>query len=100
SLDRSMLPFAEGRRASRAHYLFASRVSYFTRLSAPKCHESASSHTRRSGCMTQLLMQDSSHWLVGNWLSYDWLAYLRFLLGLLTLAGIVVAAAITTSWHD
>jgi hypothetical protein len=49
--------------------------------------------------MTQLLIQDSSPWLV-EWLSYDWPVYLAFLLGLLTLAGIVFAAAITTSWHD
>jgi hypothetical protein len=51
--------------------------------------------------MTQLLIQDSSPWFVENLLSYDWPLYLAFLLGLLTLAGIVVAAAaITTSWHD
>jgi hypothetical protein len=50
--------------------------------------------------MTQLLLQDSSPWLVGNWLSYDWPVYLAFLLGLLMLAGIVVAAAIATSWHN
>jgi hypothetical protein len=50
--------------------------------------------------MTQLLLQDSSLWLVENWLSYDWPVYLAFLLGLLTLAGIVVAAAVATSWHD
>jgi hypothetical protein len=36
--------------------------------------------------MTQLLLQDSSPWLVGNWLSYDWPVYLAFLLGLLMLA--------------
>jgi hypothetical protein len=50
--------------------------------------------------MTQLLIQDNSPWLVESWLSYDWPVYLAFLLGLLMLAGIVVAAAITTSWHD
>jgi hypothetical protein len=50
--------------------------------------------------MTQLLMQDGSSWLVENWLSYDWPVYLAFFLGLLTLTGILVAAAITTSWHD
>jgi hypothetical protein len=33
-------------------------------------------------------------------LSYDWPLYLAFLLALLTLAGIVVTAAIATSWHD
>jgi hypothetical protein len=49
--------------------------------------------------MTQLLIQDSSRWLVENWLSYDWPLYLAFSLGLMTLAVIVVAAAITTSWH-
>jgi hypothetical protein len=48
--------------------------------------------------MTQLLIQDSSPWLFENWLSYDWPIYLAFSLGLLTLAGIVAAAAIT-SWH-
>ena len=47
--------------------------------------------------MTQLLIQDSFPWLVG--LSYDWLVYLAFSLGLLTLVGIVAAASITTSWH-
>ncbi len=50
--------------------------------------------------MTQLLLQDSSPWLIENWLSYDWPVYLAFLLGLLALAGIVAAAAIATSWHD
>ncbi len=50
--------------------------------------------------MIQLLIQDSSPWLVEDWLSYDWPVYIAFLLGLLTLAGIVLAAAITTSWHD
>ena len=50
--------------------------------------------------MTQLLIQDSSPWLVENWLSYDWPVYLAFLLGLLILAGIVAAAAIATSWND
>jgi hypothetical protein len=50
--------------------------------------------------MTQLLIQDSSPWLIENWLSYDWPVYLAFLLGLLILAGIVAAAAITTSWND
>ncbi len=50
--------------------------------------------------MTQLLLQDSSPWLVENWLTYDWPVYVAFLLALLTLAGIVVAAAIATSWHD
>jgi hypothetical protein len=50
--------------------------------------------------MTQLLIYESSPWLVENWLSYDWPVYVAFLLGLLTLAGIVLAAAITTSWHD
>jgi hypothetical protein len=50
--------------------------------------------------MIQLLIQDSSPWLIENWLSYDWPVYLAFLLGLLILAGIVAAAAITTSWHD
>jgi hypothetical protein len=47
-----------------------------------------------------MVAMDSSPWLVENWLSYDWPLYLAFMLGLLTLAGIVVAAAITTSWHD
>jgi len=50
--------------------------------------------------MTQLLLQDSSPGLVENWLTYDWPVYVAFLLALLTLAGIVVAAAIATSWHD
>jgi hypothetical protein len=50
--------------------------------------------------MTQLLIQDSSPWLVENWLSYDWPVHLAFLLGLLMLAGIVVAAVITTSWNN
>jgi hypothetical protein len=55
----------------------------------------------RGGCvMTQLLLQDSSPWLVENWLSYDWPVYVAFLLALLVLAGIVVTAAIATSWHD
>jgi len=53
------------------------------------------------GCvMTQLLLQDSSPWLVENWLPYDWPVYVAFLLALLVLAGIVVTAAIATSWHD
>jgi hypothetical protein len=30
---------------------------------------------------------------------HDWALYLAFLLGLMTLAVIVVAAAVTTSWH-
>ena len=51
--------------------------------------------------MTQLLLQDSAPWLrVGNWLPYDWPVYAAFLPALLTLAGIVVTAAITTSWPD
>ena len=50
--------------------------------------------------MTQLLLQDSSPWLVENWLTYDWPVYVAFLLALLISAGIVVAAAIATSWHD
>jgi len=50
--------------------------------------------------MTPLIVQDSSPWLVENWLSYDWPVYLAFLLGLLALAGILFAAAMTTSWHD
>jgi hypothetical protein len=50
--------------------------------------------------MTQLLLQDGSPWLVENWLSYDWPVYLAFLLGLLTVASIMVAAAIATSWRD
>src|SRR5262249_7091754 len=31
--------------------------------------------------MTPLLIQNSSPWLVENWLSYDWPVYLAFLLG-------------------
>jgi hypothetical protein len=50
--------------------------------------------------MTQLLIQEGSPWLVEDWLSYDWPVHLAFLLGLLMLTGIVVAAAVTTSWHD
>ncbi len=50
--------------------------------------------------MTQLLLQDSSPGLVENWLTYDWPVYVAFLLALLISAGIVVAAAIATSWHD
>jgi hypothetical protein len=50
--------------------------------------------------MTQLLLQDSSPWLLENWLSYDWPVYLAFVLALLTLAGIAVAAGVATSWHD
>jgi len=54
----------------------------------------------RGRIMTPLIVQDSSPWLVENWLSYDWPVYLAFLLGLLALAGILFAAAMTTSWHD
>ncbi len=50
--------------------------------------------------MTQLLLQDSLPWLVENWLPYDWPVHVAFLLALLTLTGIVVTAAIATSWQD
>jgi hypothetical protein len=50
--------------------------------------------------MTQLLLQDSSLWLVENWLPYDWPFHLALLLALLTSVGVVIAAAIATSWHD
>ncbi len=50
--------------------------------------------------MTQLLLQDSSPWLVENWLPYDWPVHVAFLLALLTLTGIVVTTVIATSWQD
>jgi hypothetical protein len=64
------------------------------RLRQGVCHDTAANIREFT------LVYESSPWLVENWLSFDWPVYVAFLLGLLALAGIVLAAAITTSWHD
>jgi hypothetical protein len=83
---------------TRPRALNLPRVNYFTRVPAPSCHES---FALGGGVGHDTASDPGQLALTGRELVVLRLARPpRVLLGLLMLAGIVVAAAITTSWHD